>query len=187
MNTEWRKIPNSHYSVSECGEVRNDETSHILRPWKNRQNGYLMVNVEGKRSTIHRLVASAFIPNPQNKPQVNHIDGNKLNNCVSNLEWVTASENNYHAYNVLDSRERRKTQSERQKGKPHSETWRKRLSDSMTIARGRKVICLETKWVFDSLSQAARFVGQSPSKICRACKETQRTANGFHWRYIEEV
>ena len=64
-------------------------------------NGYLIVNLcknnKSKNYLLHRLVAETFIPNPENKPDINHIDGNKKNNCVNNLEWCTKSENMQHA------------------------------------------------------------------------------------------
>lgn len=62
--------------------------------------GYENVSINGKLHKVHRLVAEAFIPNPQGLPQVNHKDGNKLNNEVSNLEWATASQNTKHAYEM---------------------------------------------------------------------------------------
>lgn len=68
---------------------------------KDRPQGYLSVEVNGKSFSVHRLVAFAFIPNPLNKPQVNHIDGDIHNNSVDNLEWVTQSENSKHAIEVL--------------------------------------------------------------------------------------
>lgn len=76
---------------------------HKLSPCKNKGSGYLCVNLYYKkklhRKYIHRLVAEAFIPNPNSLPQVNHIDGNKKNNSVENLEWVTEKENTEHAFN----------------------------------------------------------------------------------------
>lgn len=92
----WSKI-NDKYSVSDEGYVRNDKTSRILKPDINSK-GYYRVICSLKRYFIHRLVAIHFIPNPDNKPQVNHKDSNKLNNHHSNLEWMTNSENNLHAY-----------------------------------------------------------------------------------------
>lgn len=63
----------------------------------NKKRGYLYVRTSNKNLQVHRLVASAFLPNPDNKPEVNHKDGKKTNNHVSNLEWVTTSENAQHA------------------------------------------------------------------------------------------
>lgn len=63
-----------------------------------KHNGYLVVGILGKQYRVHRLIAQAFIPNPENKPQVNHKDGNKLNNNIENLEWCTAKENIRHSW-----------------------------------------------------------------------------------------
>lgn len=120
MNKEieiWKKVVGFEelYEVSSMGRVRsldrltphiNDTTrvihSKVLKQQRNPR-GYLMVDLRplngGKRknSTVHRLVAIAFIPNPEEKKCVNHIDGNKANNVLSNLEWATTMENNTHA------------------------------------------------------------------------------------------
>lgn len=97
----WKKIEGyPNYSVSSEGHVRNDATGLLLKVNVNSW-GYCRVwlSNEGKRKEfkLHRLVASEFIPNSESKTQVNHIDCDKLNNCVLNLEWVTPSENIRHA------------------------------------------------------------------------------------------
>ena len=111
----WKDIEGYEglYQVSTCGNVkslpkvrRNGTGTYIqkerlLKP-SNTSTGYKKVELckDGKRKSfkVHRLVAIAFIPNPDNKPEVNHIDGNKINNNIDNLEWVTSSENSIHAY-----------------------------------------------------------------------------------------
>jgi len=107
----------THYEVSNLGNVRSVERmvlhekgglkrnpSKVLKHGKGK-NGYLTVcfSIDSIRNnhSVHRLVARAFISNESNKPQVNHKDGNKHNNYVDNLEWMTRSENGLHAYRVL--------------------------------------------------------------------------------------
>jgi len=114
---KYKEIPNSlYYGVSEGGEVVRfphmrmhniNKTEYltklkILKPSANNSKGYLRLRIQYKdgssiTESVHRLVAKVYIPNPNNLPQINHIDGNKLNNNVKNLEWCTNSYNQEHA------------------------------------------------------------------------------------------
>lgn len=94
-----KRLQMSKYCVLKNGTIYNFETKKKLKPYKHRQ-GYLQVKIESKNKLVHRLVAEAYIASPDNKPFVNHKDGNKTNNHVSNLEWCTQQENVSHAVKI---------------------------------------------------------------------------------------
>ena len=106
---EWRKIEERpNYSVSNEGEVRNDKTGRILKPRKGT-SGYYQIMLGRKTSPlyVHRLVAKAFIENPNNLPQVDHINGDKTDNRVENLRWLSVSDNCW-SFGYYERKEHRK-------------------------------------------------------------------------------
>jgi hypothetical protein len=96
-NEIWKSIKDwDNYEVSDLGQVRNKKFGRVLKLF-NHRDGYALVDLAkdgvGKTFTVHRLVANAFLLNEFNRPQIDHRDGNKKNNTVSNLSWVTPLEN----------------------------------------------------------------------------------------------
>lgn len=165
--SEWRKIEGWPYSVSNDGHIRNDRTGFVLKMHK-MPKGYMKVLLcdKGREQykTVHRLVAEAFIPNPDGKPQVNHIDGNKQNNHVSNLEWATNSENQLHSWDVLG----------------------KKPAEDNPINR-KPVRCVETGIVYASINDAAKENGVSRYVISGALNGKQQTSAGYHWEFVRRV
>ncbi|MFB7142065.1 NUMOD4 domain-containing protein [Gottfriedia sp. NPDC056225] len=103
---QWKSILETYgrYEISNFGRIKNNRTGRIWNGSLNKKRGYYYLTVsignKTKNFLVHRLVAKYFIPNPFNKATVNHIDGNKLNNNLSNLEWCTYKENTAHAINI---------------------------------------------------------------------------------------
>lgn len=95
----WIKEYDGMYSVSSGGRVFSYKSNKYLKLQSNEHYLKVTLTKNGKQiqKLVHRLVAEAFIPNPENKKEVNHIDGNKLNNNIDNLEWVTPKENQQHS------------------------------------------------------------------------------------------
>ena len=101
MEEQWKKINNIstlNYSVSNLGRVRNDKTNHILSQHMTTTSKRWYVNIKNKSYNVARLVGFSFLDKPIDKNYITHIDGNKLNNRIDNLEWVNRSENEKHAF-----------------------------------------------------------------------------------------
>jgi hypothetical protein len=180
VKEEWRDIAGYEglYQVSNLGRVKslarkNRLQDKILTPC-NLTSGYLFValrkNGNTKQFTVHRLVSCAFIPNPENKPCVDHIDCNRHNNCAANLSWVTYSENNLNPIT-------RKRNTAAQSGE--NGFWYGKFGKQHN--RSKPVICVETGKFFGGIAEAKRETGIQT--ICAALKNKQSTAGGYHWRY----
>jgi len=141
------------YKITKDGKVWSEKSKIFLTP--NMCNGYNTIGIRTKVLTIHRLVAETFIPNPENKPYVNHINSDKLDNRLENLEWVTQKEN-CAAHNKSISHPRKVIQ----------------------IDMDGKVINK-----YDSLKEAGASIGFSASAISKAVLKINNTAGGYVWEY----
>ena len=163
MKEIWKPIKNyENYEISNFGNVR----VKIYKTLKQEQinNEYLRVQISKKHFSVHRLVAEAFIPNIENKPQINHKNGIKTDNNVNNLEWATASENMEHRYRILGQK----------MGKEGKNPYAKAV---IQIKEGKIIN------VFESQISAEKFTGIDHTTISNCCRGKQHTAGGYIWRY----
>lgn len=175
--SEFRKLKSLKflYEVNESGVVRNVKSKKVVRGYVEK-NGYVRVKFENKclggivRTTVHRLVAEAFLPNPNNLPEVNHKDSNRANNHVDNLEWVTHSENMKHSYRKGINREPLRK---------HSIQTRKKVSNKETC--------------FESITEAAEWLvekgliktrGAAISGLSSVCRGKGKTIGGYEWYFV---
>lgn len=164
---EWRQvvIPNvdlgdKTYFVSNLGRHKNS-FGVIPQNYKVNENGYIRVLVGTKAYALHRLVAFAFIPNPKNKSDVNHKDGNKLNNAVTNLEWLTCSENQQHKHDT-----------------------------GLANQHSRKIVQFDANMnkikEFPSIVSASKELNTAKSNIRGVLINNRKTAKGFIFKYLED-
>lgn len=148
-----------NYTVTDKGEVFNYRGVCLKTDVSNR--GYLRVSLsyggmKHKKFSIHRLVAAAFIPNPQNLPQVNHINGDKTDNRVENLEWCTAIQNLNHSGVIEKARQ----------------------------ANFNKVRCVTTGKVYSSIKEACELLNTHHSNIVACCNGRRKRCGGLEWEYV---
>ena len=183
----WKDIKDyeGYYKISNRGRIKrldvidknpkyngNRIIKGGLRKSTVQKNGYksVMLTKEGKskRFLVHRLVAEAFIPNPDNLSIVNHINGNKTDNYYLNLEWCTYSYNIKHAHNnnLIKSDKAIKTMQEQNK---------------------KQVYCLEQLTLYRCLSDINKEFGYSNGYISTCCNGKKESAYGLHWYYIDDL
>lgn len=160
----WKEIKGFEglYQVDECGNVLNLKKGVFLKPFDNG-NGYLKVHLlkNGKdtKKYIHRLVAEAFIPNPEGLAEVNHKDEDKTNNYVHNLEWCSRKYNlNYGRHN-----------------------------QKMSLTKSKAILQIDSNnnliREFISAREAEKVLGINNSNIIQCCKGKRNTAGGYYWSY----
>ena len=169
-NEEWREINlqkifgetcelNKTYFVSNLGRFKNSY-GIIMDNYKVNENGYIRVYIYKKTFALHRLVALTFIGNPENKEQVNHKDGNKLNNSVENIEWVTNKENQIHKV-------------------------KNGLANSYTRKIGQYNLNGSLIKEYVSIIAASKEVNISSSCIRGVLINNRKTSAGFIWKYLD--
>jgi len=158
---EWKTIPSEHihntkgkYQVSQYGRIKLP--SGRITEGNINISGYRKVGISTRIYSLHRIVAQTFIPNPENKPQVNHIDGNKQNACVGNLEWATAHENSVHVYTSGLRATKKVVQYDLENN---------RLNE------------------FSSQAEASRELHIHRGNISSCCRKKTQTAGGYVFRY----
>ena len=167
----WKEVDGHEgFFVSTLGRVKRKEffdtegryhAEHFVSIINNKKrNGYDYVHLADKYKSLSRLVAETFIPNPLNKPEVNHINGNKYDNTINNLEWVTSLENKQRA-------------------------WDNGLCDAKH--KMQKIKCIETGEIFASYSKAVKWLGKSYTSVSTLVRGTRNygKAFGYHWEFID--
>ena len=165
------------YWINKEGQITNKETGKTIK-WLISRHGYyychLWANNGNRYIRMHRLLALAFIPNPNNYPLVRHLNDIKTDNRLENLAWGTMSEN------IKDSIKN---------GKYNQEASEKARNIGRKISStkcSKKVLCIETNTIFDSTKEAGDWLGVNGAGISGCCRGKYKTIKGYHWKYVEE-
>lgn len=188
---EWRDIEGYEgiYQVSNLGQVRSLNyrrmgKAKILKLIKDKEN-YLLThlynNSERKTYKVHRLVAKAFIPNSNSKPQVDHIDTNSSNNKVFNLQWVTDKEN---SNNPLTIKHTRKASREKWKNEDYIEKTNGNRLRGKNHPRAKAVWCKELRKSWNTIQECSKELKLNRTHISGVCRGIRKTCGGYTFVFI---
>ena len=175
MQEVWKDVVgyNGLYLISNFGRIKN--RNGLIMKQKPSKDGYvrilLFMNGKYKAEYTHILVAKAFLPKPEGKSEINHIDANKSNNTLRNLEWVTRRENHFHAV-ALGLKPENPT-----KGKSYEENPRVKPIYQYDLQG-----CFIKKW--KSIREPASYFHCDPNSISRAINGERKSCKGFIWKRI---
>lgn len=170
---QWKDIPGyeGKYRISNYGNVWNvkkDRYHEVEKIWSGYLRTTLCKDGKAKHYSVHRLVAEAFVPNPNEYPQVNHVDEIKWNNKATNLEWVTGKQNaNYGTRNEKLSRKMRNNH----------------LSMPVVQLTTNGEVIAE----YPSIAEASRHHGYHIGTISAVCRGIGKTAHGYVWKYKKDM
>lgn len=190
MNKEmWKPLPGyeGYYQISNQGNVWSDRSCRLVK-LKKTKAGYLRFSpsVKGKRQEclVHRMVALAFIPNPDWKSTVNHINEDKQDNRVGNLEWATMAEQNVHGTRIARAVAHTDWKN---RGINYAGVAAKHDYHEMNKKQMKPVLQLDKHGFliahFDGVAVAARKTGVSAGHLCSCLKGERRTCGGYVWKY----
>ena len=162
-----------NYLITVDGRVFSLKTMRFLK-LSDRGDGYKTVHIDNRHYRVHRLVANAYIPNPENKPTVNHIDGKKDNNMLCNLEWATLSENMQHA---CDTGLRPISQAMRESGKIAAE----KFGSKNGYVFKKIVLDLETGIFYEGVQDAANTIGVTKKHLYRKLNGELKNTTKFKY------
>ena len=180
MNEKWEEIKgyNGLYLVSNTGKVKSMEWNRTKKAKELKQydqRGYKLVGIRRNGTLhnylVHRLVATAFVPNPRNLYDVNHIDGNKANNCAENLEWVTKSENTRHAIKMGL--------------RPAGCTYEHKKGNDSPVCKKILQYTKDLEFIrcWNSVYEIENELGYRKQSIHRCCRGERKTYMGYIWKH----